>query len=273
MSMFPPAPPAFRQPLAYGRAQAASGFDFGRRIAQSGCRQAAVPRAPACRPDCYPSPFLRSGSAFAGPGLLLRQSAADGQGRAFFPFSGEDVAICCQAIKNPTRGSRSCSRRNSSLRLFWQPALPVAWQPRRNAALPAPLSAQPSPMQPTRTSWPVRPLAGLPVRQAVACPACRPAPRATDDLTAAPARGFPSDKGPSGAAPRMAFSFPRRDAAALCPHLPRQGQHHMDSHARAATALAHARDPRRHPVPDPSRRLDRFARSGPHPLPADAQQK
>jgi hypothetical protein len=119
----------------------------------------------------------------------------------------------------------------------------------------------------------VRPLAHLQARQAAAWPARRLAPRATDDLTAALARGYTGDKGPSGADPRMAFSFARRDAAPLCPHLPGHGQHHMESHATAVTALAQTRDYRRNPVANPSRRLDRFARSGPHPLLADAQQK
>lgn len=185
MSMFPRARSLFRQSLAHRAGVTVSGFDFAQRIAEVFGRLDRVPHRLSSRHDCYPSPFLRSGHPLVGPGFSSRRSVADAQDHAFFPFPANATKLCFGIIKNPKRGSRTCSKNNSFLQPFLPPVLLDAWQHRKNAVLPVPSSARRSRMQPTRTLSQARPLVGLQALQAVACRVFPLAPRATDHLTAA----------------------------------------------------------------------------------------
>ncbi len=222
MSDVSPAHATHQPSLAHPQKSRAFAFALDGQPRQAGSTSAASSHPAA--DDADRSPCLRSGPHRVGPafpGAWSGQGSADAPAcRAeviFSPFPFSNIGVCSASIKTLNRGSLTCSNQLSwpspSSHRFCRAASRQMVRPLRPIAQPcAPLVApQPVPLSPAQPAAP-RPKARLSAPSSVACraafPACQPAidcPRlgGSHNRTGA----FRHHQRPSGAAPRMAFSY------------------------------------------------------------------
>ncbi len=220
MSMNPPVSRPGWQCPAHGAGKVHFGFVFAHPGRHAENTPEVAFHSAAGSQDCYPFAFLRSGPTLAGP---IFATFVVGQGSAhisvfrdaahFFRFSFSNIRIDSGAIKTLERGSILCSSHHLSpprlSRRFCQ-----AVSARMAAHRPtAPRSGPSAVLLPVQL-WPTPPVAARPKARLLApswavCPvasrACRPATRA--DRPSATICERMNNSRPSGASPRMVFSF------------------------------------------------------------------
>jgi len=205
--MFPLNPLAYRHELA--QATDCEALPFARAAGlgeDAGGARAILPAAQFCL-NCYPSPNTRPGPLRVGPFFRLHkcnfwQVSANRPDHWNFHFQAVGNALESAAITTIDRGSEPCINQSFSLPRLPCPLRAACRIPRR-AALPVRPVARCWQISLTRTSSPVRRLAGLPgLRAAESRSACRPA-------TDAPRGTIPRNR-PSGHPARVAFCHARK---------------------------------------------------------------